>query len=105
MDIKITKRQLLKEVNNDMVHAFYYLVYGRIYNSSKTRYKKFKFVVHFEAWEIQEYFEQDGYTEESKREFIEEMIFCYIGAIKSYDDMKDFYELCNDTINRYNKVA
>ena len=32
MEIKITKRTKLLEINNDMCHNFYYLVNGRFYN-------------------------------------------------------------------------
>ena len=33
-DVKITKTSKLLEVNNDMVHNFYYLVHGRIINKN-----------------------------------------------------------------------
>ena len=56
MEIKITKTEKLQEINNSMVHNFYYLIHGRIYNDEKTRYKKFKFVLFFDAFDIQEYF-------------------------------------------------
>ena len=48
MEIKITKRQKLLEINNDMCHNYYYLVHGRFYNDENTAYRKFKFVVWFD---------------------------------------------------------
>ena len=46
-DIKITKISKLLEVNNSMVHNFYYLVNGKIINENKTKYKKFRFVLFY----------------------------------------------------------
>ena len=58
-DVKITKVSKLLEVNNDMVHNFYYLVSGRIINESKTKYKKFRFVLFYDVFDLQEYWESD----------------------------------------------
>lgn len=52
VDFEITKIQKLKEVNNSMCHNYYYIVYGRIYNESKTKYKKFKFVEWFDIFDM-----------------------------------------------------
>jgi hypothetical protein len=32
VDFEITKKQKILEINNDMCHNYYYLIYGRIYN-------------------------------------------------------------------------
>lgn len=102
-DIKITKTSKLLEVNNDMVHNFYYLVHGRIINENKTKYKKFRFVLFYDIFELQEYFETDDkITKDMEKEYRDYLIFNMVDTINSYDDTKYFYELCNDTIKNYN---
>ena len=108
-DVKITKTSKLLEVNNDMVHNFYYLVNGRIINESKTKYKKFRFVLFYDVFDLQEYWENDDgenvkITKEMEKEYRDNLIFSMVDTIKSYDDTKLFYELCNDTIKNYNKI-
>lgn len=103
MEIKITKKTKLLEQNNDKAHNFYYLINGKILNDEKTRYRPFKFVLFFDAFEIQEYYEQDYYSKEDLKNFIDELCFSYTQHIKSYDDCKEFFEICNDSINSYNK--
>lgn len=105
MNIKITKRTLLKEINNDMVHSFYYLINGRIQNEDKTKYRRFKFIVWFDVMDIQEYFEKDSYTQTDIREYLDIVIECHTATIKSYDDCKEFYNLCNETIENWNEKA
>lgn len=56
MEIKITKRKKLLEINNEMCHNFYYLVHGRFYNDDKTAYRKFHFVLWFDIFDVDEYF-------------------------------------------------
>lgn len=105
MEIKITKTQKLLEVNNDMVHNFYYLVNGRIINDNKTKYKKFKFVLFYDIFDLQDYYETENkITKQMEKEFRDDLIFGYTQYIKSYDDTKDFYNLCNDTIINYNNI-
>lgn len=101
-EVKITKTSKLLEVNNDMVHNFYYLVHGRIINENKTKYKKFRFVLFYDIFDLQEYSENDKITKEMEKEYRDVLIFNMLSTIKSYDDTKDFYELCNDTIKNYN---
>lgn len=103
-EVKITKTSKLLEVNNDMVHNFYYLVYGRIINESKTKYKKFKFVLFYDVFDLQEYWEDVVITKDMEKEYRDALIFNMVDTIKSYDDTKDFYELCNNTIKDYNKI-
>lgn len=109
-DVKITKTSKLLEVNNDMVHNFYYLVHGRIINENRTKYKKFRFVLFYDVFDLQEYFETDDnenvkITKDMEKEYRDVLIFNMVSTIKSYDDTKDFYELCNDTIKDYNRIV
>lgn len=103
-EVKITKTNKLLEVNNDMVHNFYYLVYGRIINKDRTKYKKFKFVLFYDIFDLQEYWDDVVITKDMEKEYRNELIFNMVSTIKSYDDTIDFYELCNNTIKNYNKI-
>lgn len=109
VDFKITKKQKILEVNNDKAHNFYYLIYGRIYNKEKTRYRKFKFVEWFDIFDLQEYFDKDYITEDDIKQYVDDLIeTTYIMQIKDYDDkegLKNFYEFCNDTIRNYNNIC
>ena len=100
--IEITKRVLLDKWNNCMSSGEEYLIYGRILNAEKTRYRRFRFVVSFEYWEVEEYFEKDFFTKQDVKEYLEESIAGYTLAVRGYNDTKAFYEMCNDSIERYN---
>lgn len=112
VNFKITKKQKILEVNNDMAHNYYFLVHGHIYNEDKTRYRKFKFVIWFDIFDLQEYFDKEYITNDDVKEYVD---FCiegiensYITEIKDYNDtegLKNFYDYCNDTIKRYNEIC
>lgn len=104
MEIKITKRTKLLEQNNEMCHNYYYLINGKILNDEKKRYRPFKFVLFFDCFDIQEYYEKDYYTNDDLRNYIDELCFGFTQYIKSYDDCKEFYEMCNESINSYNQT-
>ena len=105
--VELTTHKKLLEVNNSMCHNFYYLQHGRIYNADHTRFRKFKFVEWFDIFDVMEYFEKDFVTKKEIAEFANEIAWSMCGmfenSIKSYDDCKAFYDLCNETINDYNK--
>lgn len=108
VDFEITKQKKILEVNNDMCHNYYFLVYGRIYNEGKTRYRKFKYVEWFDIFDVQEFFEEKEYiTENDIKEYLNKLENCYLTSIKDYNDekgLKDFYDYCNETIEKYNKI-
>lgn len=111
VNFEITKKQKLLEVNNDMCHNYYYLIYGRIYNENKTRYRKFKFVEWFDIFDMQEYYEKDFITNTEIKAYVNNLIdsigCSYIDDIKNYNDekgLKEFYNYCNDTIKNYNNI-
>lgn len=118
MEIKITKRTKLLEINNDMCHNFYYLVNGRFYNENKTAYRRFKFVAWFDILDVDEFF--NGYddtedvvynvpiTEEMIKEYLNEYIWATVSMVSDYNnekELKHFYSWCNDSIIRYNQIA
>ena len=117
MEIKITKRQKLLEINNEMCHNYYYLIYGRFINDEGTRCRKFKFVVWFDIFDVDEYFnyddEHDTYidnpiTEEQIKEYLNECIWATVDMVSDYNNenqLQYFYEVCNDSITRYNQIA
>lgn len=108
VDFEITKQQKILEVNNDMCHNYYFLVYGRIYNEGKTRMRKFKYVQWFDIFDVQEFFEdKEWITQEDVREYLNNLEVPYLYNIKDYNDekgLKEFYEYCNETIENYNRV-
>jgi hypothetical protein len=105
--VELTKREKLLEVNNDMCHNYYYLQYGRIYNADKTSFRRFKFVFWFDIFDVTEYFEKDVVNKQEIAEFANEIAWCLSetlqSAIKSFDDCQVFYDMCNKTIEEYNK--
>lgn len=108
VDFEITKKQKLLEVNNDKAHNFYYLIYGRIFNEEKTRMRKFKYVVWFDIFDLQEYFEKDCITNDDIKQYLNEIENSYLLNLKSYDDiegLKEFYNYCNETIENYNRIC
>lgn len=111
VNFEITKKQKLLEVNNDMCHNYYYLIYGKIYNENKTRYRKFKFVEWFDIFDMQEYYEKDFITNTEIKAYVNNLIdsigCSYIDDIKNYNDekgLKEFYNYCNETIKNYNNI-
>lgn len=116
MEIKITRREKLLEIKNDMCHNYYYLVNGRIYNDDKTAYRKFKFIPWFDIFDVIEYFNGDDgdemydipITQEMIEEYLEECIWAYVGIVTEYDNenqLRNFYDMCDDSISNYNRIA
>lgn len=105
MEIKITKRVKLHEVNNDMCHNFYFGVYGQIINDARTRFKRFHFVVWFDIFELFEFLGEEAkkYTKQDLINYVDELSVWYTDLIHSYDNCKEFYEECNRSIDNYNR--
>lgn len=108
VNFEITKTQKIKEVNNNMCHNYYYLIYGRFYNEDRTKYRKFKYVIWFDIFDMQEYYGKDFITNEEIKNYVDNLIFgiSYTYHIKNFDDekkLKEFYKYCNETIDEYNK--
>jgi hypothetical protein len=107
MNVKITKRKLWHELNCDKCHNYYFAYWGRIYNDENTKYKRFSFIVFFDAFELQEYYSEreDEITNKDIQEYADVLADSFIAIIKSYDDCKDFYDMCNCSIESYNKIC
>lgn len=107
MKIEYTKINLLYEQNNDMCHNYYYIYYGRIYNDTHTRYRKFKYVEMFDIFDLQEYYDKDYITKEDIRNYALTSENSYLLSINDYNDtkhLKEFYDYCRESIERYNKL-
>lgn len=111
MEIKITKKVDLRNGRTIYYDNFQEkLVYGKIYNDEKTRFKPFRFVINYDNNDIYDYFRDDEKDEEDfkitqkmRKEAEDVIIDSYISHLKSYDDCKSFYEICGETIKNYNE--
>ena len=107
MKIEYTKINKLYEVNNDMVHNYYYIYYGKIINEEHTKYKKFKYIEWFDIFDLQEYYEKDYITKEDIRNYALTLENSYLLSIKDYKDekhLKEFYNYCRESIENYNRI-
>lgn len=105
MEVKITKRKLWHEVNNAACHNYYFAYWGRIYNDDRTMYKRFSFIVFFDAFELQEYYcdKECEITKNDIQEYADVLACSFTDSIKSFDECNEFYEMCNLSIENYNE--
>lgn len=105
---EITKIEKIGETNNEMEHHYWYLVHLRIINKEHTKYKKFRFVVDFDAFDIQEYFEQDFYTKQNLNVYTNELasnvVYSYLKD-DIYNNCNELIEYAQNTINKYNSIV
>lgn len=110
-NFKITKIQKILEVNNDMAHNYYYLIYFHLQNEDKTKYKKGKFVIWFDIFDLQEYYLEEneelrGITQEEIKQYAVEIAISDLECFyKSYEDTKELQDFCNQSITDYNRIA
>jgi hypothetical protein len=107
IDFKITKKTKILEVNNSMCHNYYYLIQGRLYNETKTKYKKFAYIDFFDIFDLQEYFDKDIITKNDIKYYLSEKEAPLICYIENYDDKKhiqEFFDYCNETITNFNNI-
>lgn len=110
MNYKITKKELIYKVNNEMTTYKQYLVHFKVYNEDKTRYRKFKYVQLIYNDDLFEYAEKDYLTLKEQVQITNELISCDLDGIidlylKSYDDfdgIRKLCEFCNETIHEFN---
>lgn len=110
MDYTISKMIKLKDVDNDMVHNFYYLNYCRLYNDDRNKYRKFKFITFFDIFDVQNYYDKEIVTKDDIKEYARDLAFTlninnYITNYNDIDGLKKLYQYCNDTIKEYNRIC
>ena len=104
--VEFTKVNKIYEVNNDMVHNYYYMYYGRIINNDRTKYRKFKFILWFDIFDILEYFEQYNVSKNDIKEYANILTSSVdIPEFDNIEKLKDFYKWCNNTIQDYNNLS
>lgn len=108
--IKYTKIQKIYEQNNDMVHNYYYIYYGRLYNDDHTRYRSFKYILCFDIFDLQEYYDEDIITKEQIKDFARaltesiDMTYLDGNIFNNKTRLKEFYDFCGTSIDDYNKI-
>ena len=105
MEIKVTKRTKIKEVNNDMCHNWYYLINGKIINNEGTRCRPFRFVVWFDVYDVMENArKEDTYTKQDIKDCLDMCVFGYTDTIRGYEpeQCREFFNLCKDSIENWN---
>ena len=98
--LKITKKTLLKEVRNDMVSGFYHLINFRIYNEDKTRYRKGRYVLWTEYFDILEFYNLESFTKENLENYLNEISYLVVEPM--VNNVDGLMKWCNQTINLYN---
>jgi hypothetical protein len=105
---EITRIEKLYETNNDMEHHYWYLVHLRIINKEHTKYKKIRYVIDFDSFEIQEYFEQEFYTKQNineyKNELASNVVYLYLKD-DIFHNCNELIEYAQNTINNYNSFV
>lgn len=99
-NIKITKKILLKE---GLFNLKYYLIYGKIYNHEKTLSRNFKFIINYDDYDLCDYFNSENYSKNDEINFIDDLTLSFTNLINNFDDVKNFYDACNESIINYNK--
>ena len=107
MEIKTTKKQVISYSNGGAYSdAFkYYVVYGKIYNDDKTRYRPFKYCMRI--WK-EDLFEYDEYPEymsiKRQNEIANDLLYSFIDCNypKDYNNCKNFFDACRESIEQYN---
>lgn len=104
MEIKITKKEILQEMDNEMCTFKEYLVHFKLLDDTRKFYKKGKFVQAIEHNEIFEYADKDYLTEQQQNKITNEILIDIISSYcENFEDTKELAKFCNDTIKEYNQ--
>lgn len=103
MEIKITKKEILRDVDNNMCTFKEYLVHFKLFNDTKKLCKRGKFVQSIEHNELFEYAETDYLTPAQQKNITNEILVDIINSYcQQFEDTKELAKFCNDTIKDYN---
>lgn len=93
MRTEINRKELLKEEESYWV----YLIHGKIYNEDNSKFRNFRFVVWLDI----------NNMEISINELFNNKLNNYINRILSliinYNEVDNFYNYCNNSINKWNE--
>lgn len=111
MNYKITKKELLKDVNNEMTTYKQYLVHFKVYNEEKTKYRKFKYVQLIYHDDLFEYAEKDYLSLKEQAQItneiininVESLLYEFLQNYEDLDGIKGLIKFCNTSIRNYNK--
>ena len=103
---KITKTSLLRHVCNDACNNYYYEIKARLY-VSETHFYRVAFVISFDAFDVQDYFEKDCYTKQDLKIYKDEIAHAFCCDLTAYDESEitQVYDICNKTINGFNQLS
>lgn len=100
-----TTMSLLREVNNDMCHNYYWLVRVRLV--SEGRVWRSRFVVWFDVQDACEYFDLDVLSKKKIREYAAVVAGSFLDSLKTENftraDWRRFHAMCVQSIEGYNK--
>ena len=103
---EITRKRLVREVNNDMCHNYYYEFRFRVY-TNETHYFKGNFVLWFDVQDVGEFFDKDVVTKKEIAEYADEVGCSFLSNAPSKnvsaETMRQFYDDCRKTIEDYNR--
>lgn len=103
MDIKITKKEILQEMNNDMTTYKKYLVYFKLLDDTKKFSRKGHFIQVVYHDDLFEFADADRLTEKQQKEITNEILIDTIYSYcQNFEDTNDLYNFCNNTIKEYN---
>ena len=113
-NIKVTRLYQQAHICNSMCNNYYYVCKGRILNKENTKYRPFAFIVFFDGDDLYNWYydedkdeehQKDYYSKKDIRDYASILASSYLENIKSYNDCKDFYNLCAETIDNYNRIC
>ena len=99
MEIKITRKQTLLHVNNDMTTVTYVMINARL--TQGDLYMPIKFIAHVFGEDL--YDDETGEIRDYK-DVLEEIAFCFIESYAGPDihDQHELIDACNATIHAWN---
>ena len=100
--VVITKKTKIHEVNNSMCHNYYYLINGKLIKDNT--FKRFKFIMWFDIFDLMEYFEKDSISQNDIKQYANELANSIIENQNiDFDNPEAFYDYCNKTIDEWNE--
>lgn len=104
-DSVITRKRLIREVNNDKTHNFYYEFNFRVYVNA-THFFKGNFVLWFDTEDLAEFFDSDTFTRKQIGEYANVIGVSFLASAPTKEvtseTMRAFFAECEKTIENFN---